>query len=209
MSRNVRYWSRFSLQNLIVPGVFILFSLVLTLSWSDGVSNDLSLLPSMALMGMLFSFIAFGCGIVVLYLPLLVSMGETRRNVFLGYHYYMVLTIAIGSLLWAALTMAAGSAAAVPAGLPTVISLQIVVAMAGSLIGIVYARYKWVGVAMIALLSGGTAAVFSFVVAVRGEGAAIWSFDFSLPMLPVAAAALSLLEVIVFWLHFRRREVKL
>ena len=74
MSRNLRYWSKFSLQNLMVAGLFILITLVLTLGWSeDGGMEGLAILPGMALMGMLFSFLAFGCGVVVLYLPLLVA----------------------------------------------------------------------------------------------------------------------------------------
>ena len=84
MRRNLRYWSKFSLQNLFVPGLFLLIALALAVNWSADGPTDLTLLPGMVLAGMLFSFICFGCGIVVLYLPLLVSMGETRRNVMLG-----------------------------------------------------------------------------------------------------------------------------
>ena len=79
-----------------MPGLCLLFALVLAVNWSAEGPTDLTLLPGIALVGMLFSFICFGCGIVVLYLPLLVSMGETRRNVLLGYHYYLALSVVMG-----------------------------------------------------------------------------------------------------------------
>ena len=34
MSRNLRYWSKFSLQNLMIAGLFILIALVLAVGWS-------------------------------------------------------------------------------------------------------------------------------------------------------------------------------
>ena len=214
MSRNLRYWSKFSLQNLMIAGLLILIALVLTLGWSeDGGMEGLAILPGMALMGMLFSFLAFGCGVVVLYLPLLVSMGETRRNVTLGYHYYLILTVLLGTALWAVLSLVAGAGQEVLPGIPLVLAIQAIVAMAGSLVGIVYARYKWIGVAMIALLAGGTAGIFSFLLASNiMEENTFLSFDFRLGgtwVFLLAAVAVTVLEIFLFWLHFRRREVKL
>ena len=213
MRRNLRYWSKFSLQNLLVPGLFLLIALALAVNWSADGPTDLTLLPGMVLAGTLFSFICFGCGIVVLYLPLLVSMGETRRNVLLGYHYYLILTVLLGTALWAVLSLVAGAGQEVLPGIPLVLAVQAIVAMAGSLVGIVHARYKWVGVAMIALLAGGTAGVFSFLLASNiMEENTFLSFDFRLDSMwgfLLAAAAVTALEILLFWLHFRRREVKL
>ena len=101
---------------------------------------------------------------------------------------------------------------AILSGLASVIGVQVLVAAAGSLIGIVYARYKWVGVLMIALLSGGTAGIFSFLVASRGrDGIALIAGFLSPegPWLLIAAAVLAAVEIAAAWLHFRRREVKL
>ena len=211
MSRNLRYWSRFTLQNLMVAALFVVLTLVMTVSTED--LTGLSLLPGMAFMGMLFSFLAFGCGVVVLYLPLLVSLGETRRNVALGYHYYLILTALEGTVLWAVLSLAAGAGQEVLPGGPVVLAIQVIVAMAGSLVGIVYARYKWIGVAMIALLAGGTAGIFSFLLASNiMEENTFLSFDFRLGgtwVFLLAAVAVTVLEIFLFWLHFRRREVKL
>ncbi len=211
MSRNLRYWSRFTLQNLMVAALFVVLTLVMTVSTED--LTGLSLLPGMAFMGMLFSFLAFGCGVVVLYLPLLVSLGETRRNVALGYHYYLILTALEGTVLWAVLSLAAGAGQEVLPGGPVVLAIQVIVAMAGSLVGIIYARYKWIGVAMIALLAGGTAGIFSFLLASNiMEENTFLSFDFRLGgtwVFLLAAVAVTVLEIFLFWLHFRRREVKL
>ena len=211
MSRNLRYWSRFTLQNLMVAALFVVLTLVMTVSTED--LTGLSLLPGMALMGMLFSFLAFGCGVVVLYLPLLVSLGETRRNVALGYHYYLFLTALLGTALWVVLSLAAGAGQEVLSGVPVVLAIQVIVAMAGSLVGIIYARYKWIGVAMIALLAGGTAGIFSFLLASNiMEENTFLSFDFRLGgtwVFLLAAVAVTVLEIFLFWLHFRRREVKL
>ena len=212
MRRNLRYWSKFSLQNLLVPGMCLLFALVLAVNWSAEGPTNLTLLPGIALVGMLFSFICFGCGIVVLYLPLLVSMGETRRNVLLGYHYYLALSVVMGTALWAVMMWIAGVGEAILSGLASVIGAQVLVAAAGSLIGIVYARYKWVGVLMIALLSGGTAGIFSFLVASRGRDGIALIAGFLSPKglwLLIAGLALAAVEIAAAWLHFRRREVKL
>ena len=211
MRRNLRYWSKFSLQNLLVPGLW-LFALVLAVNWSAEGPTDLTLLPGIALVGMLFSFICFGCGIVVLYLPLLVSMGETRRNVLLGYHYYLALSVVMGTALWAVMMWIAGVGEAILSGLASVIGVQVLVAAAGSLIGIAYARFKWVGVLMIALLSGGTAGIFSFLAASRGRDGIALIAGFLSPeglWLLIAAAVLAAVEIAAAWLHFRRREVKL
>ena len=74
-------------------------------------------------------------------------------------------------------------------------------------------RYKWVGVAMIALLAGGTAGVFSFLMASNiMEENTFLSFDFrpgGTWVFLLAAVAVTVLEICLFWLHFRRREVKL
>ena len=212
MRRNLRYWSKFSLQNLLVPGLCLLFALVLAVNWSAEGPTDLTLLPGIALVGMLFSFICFGCGIVVLYLPLLVSMGETRRNVLLGYHYYLALSVVMGTALWAVMMWIAGVGEAILSGLASVIGVQALVAAAGSLIGIAYARFKWVGVLMIALLSGGTAGIFSFLVASRGRDGIALIAGFLSPeglWLLIAGLALAAVEIAAAWLHFRRREVKL
>ena len=212
MRRNLRYWSKFSLQNLLVPGMCLLFALVLAVNWSAEGPTNLTLLPGIALVGMLFSFICFGCGIVVLYLPLLVSMGETRRNVLLGYHYYLALSVVMGTALWAVMMWIAGVGEAILSGLASVIGAQVLVAAAGSLIGIAYALFKWVGVLMIALLSGGTAGIFSFLVASRGRDGIALIAGFLSPKglwLLIAGLALAAVEIAAAWLHFRRREVKL
>ena len=66
---------------------------------------------------------------------------------------------------------------------------------------------------MIALLAGGTAGVFSFLMASNiMEENTFLSFDFRLDspwLLLLAAVVVAVLEIGIFWLHFRRREVKL
>ena len=123
------------------------------------------------------------------------------------------MTALLGTALWAVLSLAAGAGQEVLSGVPVVLAIQVIVAMAGSLVGVVYARYKWVGVAMIALLAGGTAGVFSFLMASNiMEENTFLSFDFRLDspwLLLLAAVVVAVLEIGIFWLHFRRREVKL
>ena len=84
-------------------------------------------------------------------------------------------TALLGTALWAVLYLAAGAGQEVLSGVPVVLAIQVIVAMAGSLVGVVYARYKWVGVAMIALLAGGTAGVLSFLMVstIRSEGRSV------------------------------------
>ena len=125
---------------------------------------------------------------------------------------FFAVGLSVYTALWAAMMWIAGAGEAILSGLASVIGVQVLVAAAGSLIGIVYARYKWVGVLMIALLSGGTAGIFSFLVASRGRDGIALIAGFLSPeglWLLIAAAVLAAAEIVAAWLHFRRREVKL
>lgn len=212
MSRNLRYWSRFTLQNLATTLIFVAFGLVLIVGGAESLEiESFQFLSIMALFGSLFSIVAFGCGVVTLYLPLLVSMGETRRATFWGYHYYMVLTMVVGTATWALLSILTG----IPNwwnGLPTVVILHLLVSGFGGLIGILYARFKWVGILMIALLSGGVAGITSYTMirTIMREGTFVLNLRLSLSgWMLLGGLALIAVEAVVCWFHFRRISVKL
>ena len=212
MSRNLRYWSRFALQNLATALIFVAFGLVLAVGGAETMeAGTFQFLSVMALFGSLFSLIAFGCGVTVLYLPLLVSMGETRRATFLGYHYYMALVLVMGTGLWALLSAATG----IPDwwnALSTVVALHLLVAAFSGLVGVLYARFKWVGILMIALLSGGVAGVASYTMVrtILREGTFVLNLSLSLSgWMLLGGLALMAVEAAVCWIHFRKISVKL
>ena len=53
----------------------------------------------------LLTIILMNYGTQATYVPLLLSLGETRRNLMLGFHYYraliIVATLAVSALIWA------------------------------------------------------------------------------------------------------------
>ena len=61
--------------------------------------------PGYLLLAAALTVVMLNYGTQAVYIPLLISMGETRRNIFLGYHYYRILIIAIAiglsALIWA------------------------------------------------------------------------------------------------------------
>ena len=143
-------------------------------------------------------------------------MGETRRNVLLGFHYYRVLIIAVTAALCALIwLLAPGEVSAIGLrSIPTILCVLLIASALGSIMGTVLVRWKWAGMVLIILLCGVAGGTVGFAGATGGFDAAqiikIVSYLEMLPWWLMAAVPASLaLDAGFQWLILRRQEVKL
>lgn len=220
MKRNLTFWTRYTWETsgaiLILAAVFALF----TLFGTEGL--DLSLFASVTPYFLCFSaafvMLMINVGSQVLYVPLLLSMGELRRNVLLGFHYYRALIITVTAVLCTLIwLLVPGEVSSIGLrSIPTILCVLTLVASAGSIMGTVFVKWKWVGLTIMVLLCGsaGGMAGYAGVSAAKGisivNAAEMTSPLETLPWWLIAAMLAALAADIVFqWLLLRRREVKL
>ena len=97
MRRNVAFWTRFTWETAgvcaAITGVLAAVSILKT----DRLDFSLlaSVVPYFLCFSAVFSIMMVNTGAQTLYVPLLLAMGETRRNVLLGFQYYRTLIIAV------------------------------------------------------------------------------------------------------------------
>ena len=153
-----------------------------------------------------------------LYVPLLLSMGETRRNVLLGFHYYRTLiisvTLALCALIWLLIPGEVSSAGL--RSIPTILCILVASSSLGSILGTLFTKWKWLATVIIIILCGGAggavgfmgvAAADSLVITETLEMAAhLETLPWWLALTAVAALAL---DVAFQWMLLRRQEVKL
>ena len=220
MKRNIRFWTRYTWEgmevNLGMTAVFVLLTLfgASHLQLQQLAATAPYLLCVAAIIGMLM----INTGSQTLYVPLLLSMGETRRNVLLGFHYYRTLiisvTLALCALIWLAVP---GEASAIGlSSIPTILCVLIIAASLGSITGTLFVKWMWLGTVVIILLCGGFGGMVGMTsvnitkgmdLAAAVELAGVLA---ALPWQLIAAAAVSLaLDVAFQWLLLRRQEVKL
>ena len=151
-------------------------------------------------------------------MPLLLSMGETRRNVLLGFHYFRALIIAVMLGLCAAVwLLAPGDVSAVGLrSIPTILCVLVIASAMGSIMGTIFVKWKWAGMILIILLCGLGGGVVGFAGSmVAGNFLTAKTFEIAshlaaLPWwLPAAALAALALDVGFQWMLLRRQEVKL
>ena len=220
MKRNLRFWTRYTFETMGVElGATVLLA-VLALFGADGLdwSFFASTVPLFLCISAMFGIVMINSGSQSLYVPLLISMGETRRNVFWGFHYFRALVIAVTLALCALIWLAApGEASAVGLrSIPTILCLLIASSALGSIMGTLFTRWKWAGTALIIVLCGlgggtmgfaGVSMQDSFFTAKTVELAA---HLMSTPWWLAAAVVGSLAVDLAFqWMLLRRQEVKL
>ena len=220
MKRNLKFWTRFTWE---CTGVVLAVAAVLAVIAAFGAEGlDLralaTVVPYFLCIGAVFCIMVGNSGTQTLYVPLLLSMGETRRNVLLGFHYFRALIIAVMLALCAAVwLLAPGDVSAVGLrSIPTILCVLVIASAMGSIMGTVFVRWKWAGMILIILLCGlwggaaglvGAMSDGNFLTAKTLEVA---SHLTALPWWLLAAAAVSLaLDVGFQWMLLRRQEVKL
>lgn len=220
MKRNLKFWTRYTWESMAVDLSFMAGLAVITLFSAEGLDLGMfaSIMPYYLCIAATFGMLIINTGSQSLYVPLLLSMGETRRNVLLGFHYFRALIIAVMLALCAAVwLLAPGEVSAVGLrSIPTILCVLVIASAMGSIMGTVFVRWKWAGMILIILLCGlgggmvglaGSMTDGNFLTAKTLEVA---SHLTALPWWLLAAAAVSLaLDVGFQWMLLRRQEVKL
>lgn len=220
MKRNLKFWTRYTWE---CTGMVLAVTAVLAVIAAFGAEGlDLralaTVVPYFLCIGAVFCIMVGNSGTQTLYVPLLLSMGETRRNVLLGFHYFRALIIAVMLALCAAVWLLAPREVSAVGlrSIPTILCVLVIASAMGSIMGTVFVRWKWAGMILIILLCGlgggmvglaGSMTDGNFLTAKTLEVA---SHLTALPWWLLAAAAVSLaLDVGFQWMLLRRQEVKL
>ena len=219
MKRNLRFWTRYTWESTYVEWAVVAVLAVLTALGADQMQFQLlaSLIPYYLFISAVLCIIMLNYGSQTLYIPLLISMGETRRNILLGFHYYRCLiiaaTVALSALLWALVPCEMSSIGL--RSIPTILTVLVIASALGSLMGTIYAKCRWLSIAIVVLICGDMGGMGGFLFSGGFELVETSAIDLvgvlrHLPWwLVLAAAALFVVDVVFQWLLLRRQEVKL
>lgn len=219
MKRNLRFWTRYTWESTYVEWAVVAVLAVLTALGADQMQFQLlaSLIPYYLFISAVLCIIMLNYSSQTLYIPLLISMGETRRNILLGFHYYRCLiiaaTVALSALLWALVPCEMSSIGL--RSIPTILTVLVIASALGSLMGTIYAKCKWLSIAIVVLICGSMGGMGGFLFSGGFELVETSAIDMAgvlrhLPWwLVLAAAALFVVDVVFQWLLLRRQEVKL
>ena len=173
--------------------------------------------PYLLCIAAIFGMIMINSGTQSLYIPLLVSTGETRRNVLLGFHYFRALviavTLALCALIWLAVPGEVSSAGL--RSLPTILCALVLASAVGSIMGTVFVRWRWAGMMLIIILCGGMGGVIGITGATAANGGFSYADTLKIVVflvkfpwwLALAAAAALVLDVTCNCLLLRRKDV--
>ena len=220
MKRNLKFWTRYTFESAEATLVCAVVLAAAALFGAEGLdfATFATVMPYFLLISSVFMMLMINTGSHTLYVPLLLSMGETRRNVLLGFHYYRALiitiTMAVCALIW---LVAPGEVSAIGLrSIPTLLCVLIVASAIGSILGTLFVKWRWLSMVIIILICGGAGGTVGFASAAVDDvlsvakTADIVSHLLKLPWWLVVAALAALAADIVFqWLLLRRQEVKL
>lgn len=215
--RNLRFWRRYALELLAVGLGVAFFCLVVSAlgAQPEALPGVLMCTPYYLSMGCAFGLILCCFSIHISYLPLILAMGSTRREAFWGFLWCRLLVVAAAAvlslLLW--LLLPGDVARDGLTLLPLLVLLMLLAASLGSLMGLLYQRWRGLGILVLAVLSGVVGAGASITVMSSSRGAALFSRLGPLGAWTAVGAALWLLlgaaDLLLTRSTLRRREVKL
>ena len=221
MKRNLQFWTRYTWETgSAILGLAAVFS-VFTILSAEGLDLSLfaSVTPYFLCVSAIFIMLMVNMGSQALYVPLLLSMGELRRNVLLGFHYYRALIIAVTTILCALIwLLVPGEVSSIGLrSIPTILCILALAASAGSIMGTTFVKWKWVGLIIVMVISGGVGGMVGYTgvaffkgLSIIGDPTELLSHLLTPPWWLTAAMLSALVLDIVFqWLLLRRREVKL
>lgn len=215
MRETIRYWLLFLWQTAKVALWAILFIGVIILIRVDFSELNISpyLLPMVITVSAALSQMISGPGAHILYMPLQLAMGETRRNILWGY---------LASLFFFALPPAAvcGALVAFSPGVPRrgglAIALLLVQLLAGAfsnILGVLYVKFRFIACFIIgavsACIGGGYVRISMLNLYSDSLSLDFLSRSGVLTGLAIAAAALLIAGGVFTALRLRRLEVKL
>lgn len=221
MKRNVKFWTRYTWENMEVNLAIAAILGVLTIFGAEGLDfgRFATVVPYFLCIAAIFGTMLINTGSQTLYVPLLLSMGETRRNVLLGFHYFRALiiavTLALCALIW---LLVPGEVSAIGLrSLPTILCVLIFASSVGSILGTLFVKWKWLGTIVMIVLCGGMGGVIGMTGATAANGGFNYASTVELAAylvkfpwwLAVAAAAALVLDLVFQGLLLRRREVRL
>lgn len=219
MRRNLWFWARYTWEGMQV--VVLVLAILLVLSAVGASRLELAALatsaPAYLLLAAGMTIIMLNYSAQAVYTPLLLSMGETRRNIFLGYHFYRVLIIVVAvglsALIWA---LVPGEIARLGLrNIPSILAILVIVSALGGIIGTLYAKWRGAATILLVVVFGAFGGVGGFSIAGGGEDVArlvekVAQFLANFPWwLALAAVAALAADMIFQWLLLRRQEVRL
>ena len=141
MKRNLKFWTRYTWESSGVVLVTAAVLAVISLFGAEGLDFAVfaAIVPYYLCIAAVFIMMMLNSSSQTLYVPLLLSMGETRRNVLLGFHYYRVLIIAVTAALCALIwLLAPGEVSAIGLrSIPTILCVLLIASALGSIMGTV------------------------------------------------------------------------
>ena len=219
MKRNLKFWTRYTWESAGMVLCTAAVLVVASLFSAEGVDFAVfaTVVPYYLCVAAVFVMMMVNSGAQTLSVSLLLAMGETRRNILLGFHYYRALiiavTLALCSVIW---LLAPGEVSAVGLrSIPTILCTLAIGYSLWSMMGTLFIKWKRAGVVLIILLCGAAGGTVGFVGATGGGFSVLQVLEIvscleTLPWWLLAAAPASLaLDVGFQWLILRRQEVKL
>ena len=219
MKRNLKFWTRYTWESAGMVLCTAAVLVVASLFSAEGLDFAVfaTVVPYYLCVAAVFVMMMVNSGAQTLSVPLLLAMGETRRNILLGFHYYRALiitvTISLCGLVW---LLAPGEVSAVGLrSIPTILCTLAIASALGSIMGTLFIKWKWAGMTLIIILCGAAGGTVGFAGATGGGFNVLQILEIvscleTLPWWLLAAAPASLaLDVGFQWLILRRQEVKL
>ena len=216
--RNLRFWRRYAMELLAVGlGVSLICLVVSALgAQPEALPGVLMCTPYYLSLGCSIGLVLCCFSIHISYLPLILAMGGTRREAFWGFLLCRLAVVAaaalVSLLVWVLLPGdVARDGLAV---LPLLALLMLLSSHMGSLMGILYQRWRGLGILVLAVLSGVVGAGASITVMSSSRGAALLSQWMGPIGTWIAAGAvlwllLGAADLLLTRNTLRRREVKL
>jgi hypothetical protein len=218
VKRNLRFWTRYTWEctGLVLCVTVVLAALCAFSEENLDVRTFATATPYFLCVSTVFCILMGNSGTHTLYVPLLLSMGETRKNVLAGFLYFRGLIIAVTTALCALIWLAApGEASAVGLrSIPTILCVLLTCSNLGSIMGTLFVKWKWAGMIVIIIICGVGGGLVGFASAAGGvlltNALELAVYLAATPWWLAAVAAVSLgLDLGFQWLLLRRREVKL
>ena len=219
MKRNLKFWTRYTWESAGMVLCTAAVLVVASLFSAEGLDFAVfaTVVPYYLCVAAVFVMMMVNSGAQTLSVPLLLAMGETRRNILLGFHYYRALiiavTLALCSVIW---LLAPGEVSAVGLrSIPTILCTLAIASALGSIMGTLFIKWKWAGMTLIIILCGAAGGTVGFAGATGGGFNVLQILEIvscleTLPWWLLAASPASLaLDVGFQWLILRRQEVKL
>ena len=219
MKRNLKFWTRYTWESAGMVLCTAAVLVVASLFSAEGLDFAVfaTVVPYYLCVAAVFVMMMVNSGAQTLSVPLLLAMGETRRNILLGFYYYRALiiavTLALCSVIW---LLAPGEVSAVGLrSIPTILCTLAIASALGSIMGTLFIKWKWAGMTLIIILCGAAGGTVGFAGATGGGFNVLQILEIvscleTLPWWLLAAAPASLaLDVGFQWLILRRQEVKL